>query len=127
MPSQHLSPIAARNEGGFRLGREDLYVPTRVKMQDQRFAIDGDHGLASLRDLVSPRVLCEGLRSEPEPVSPHQVRVYPLVLADRLEKLGVRHQRLTRLKCNRLLDRLRIFESHFEFHVSEVAAGDTLC
>src|SRR5437016_953883 len=67
IPGQQLSPIAAADEIRLRLGRERLYVATRAKMQDQRFAIDSDYGLAPRRDLVSPRVLGEGRRREPEP------------------------------------------------------------
>src|SRR5260370_26294332 len=71
-------------------------VPSRAQMQGQRSAIDGDDGLAFGRDLVSPRVLGEGLRSEPEPASALQVYSGPLILADGFEKFGVRYQRLVR-------------------------------
>src|SRR5712691_11165703 len=100
-------------------------VPSCAKLQRQRFAIDGDLRLASRRDLVSPRVLGKDLGSEPERTGAYQVHSRPLILADRLQKFGVRHQRLVRLKRNRPSERLRIFEGHFEVHVSEVAAVET--
>src|SRR2546425_2107229 len=120
-----LIPEQCCHEAGFRLGREGLDLPTRAKMQDQQFAVDGDHGLASRCELVSPGVPGESLRSEAEPVPTHQVLCMLLILTDRLEKLGVRHQRLVRLEDNRPGKCLRVFEGHFEVHVSEVAAVKT--
>src|SRR5205823_4020569 len=108
-----LIPKQRRHEAGFRLGCERLYLPARAEMQDQQFAIDGDHGLASRCELVSPRVPVEGLRSELKPVPGHQVFGKPLILADRLEQLGVRRQRLVCLKGNRPGKCLRILEGHF--------------
>src|SRR5262249_40543911 len=94
-------------------------------MQDQQFAIDGDHGLTSLSKLVSPRVLGESLLRKAEPFPAHQVLGMLRVLTDRLEKLGVHFQCLVGLEGNRPGKCLRIFERHFEVHVSEVTATET--
>src|SRR5215475_10982303 len=94
-------------------------------MQDQQFAIDCDHALTSRRKLVSPGVLGESLRSEAEPLPAHQVLGMLRVLTDRLEKLGIHHQCLVRLEGNRLGKCLRIFERHFEVHMSEVTTVET--
>src|SRR5438876_987890 len=114
-----------RGEPRFRLCRKRLYVARCAKAEDQQFAVEGDHGLASRREFVSPRILGEGLRSEAEPVPAHQVCGMLLILTDRFEKLGVRHQRLVRFKSNRLGKCFRIVEGHFEVHVSEIEAVET--
>src|SRR5262245_11296599 len=94
-------------------------------MQDQQFVIDGDHALTSRRKLVSPRVFSESLRTEAEPLPAHKMLGMLRVLTDRLEKLGVHRQFLVRLEGNRLGKCLRVFECHFEVHMSEVSAVET--
>src|SRR5262245_16964783 len=94
-------------------------------MQDQQFAIDGDHALTSRRKLVSPRVFSESLRTEAEPLPAHKMLGMLPILTDRLEKLGVHHQFLVRLEGNRPGKCLRVFKCHFEVHVSEVTAVET--
>ena len=49
-----------------------------------------------------------------------------LILADRLEKFGVHDQRLVRFEGDWLRKGPGIFEGHFEIHVPEVAAVETL-
>src|SRR6266700_4470253 len=93
-------------------------------LQEQQIALECDDSLPSRCELVGPRIPRQGVWAQLGSSSADHVRDGVVILAYALQKVSVRHQRLVHFQRKRPCKRFRIVDSHFQVHVSEIAAAE---
>src|SRR5262245_6864770 len=118
----NLASSIAKHESRFRLGDDDALRPIRAGLQHQKALGDSDCGFTSGCELVSPCVLRQVFRLQPESVAAHEMGDVPLVLADCFRGRDIGSEHLIHPQRNRPHEHLRVVQRHLVVHVSKIAA-----